>query len=89
MDNRAIYVSLQLDANTRERAEQVLAELGVSLGDVVTLLMRRVANEGALPFDMKVPNEESLAAIDELESGRAPRFENLDSLMDDLGRDGD
>jgi len=86
MNDLPTDVCLRLDADTRERAERVLADLGLSLGEVVSVLIRRVADEGVLPFEMKIPNEETLAAMDELESGRAPRFKDVDSLMEDLLR---
>jgi DNA-damage-inducible protein J len=47
--------------------------------------LRRVADEKRLPFDVKVPNAESKAAIKELEAGKGKTFKSADALFDDLG----
>ena len=49
------------------------------------MLMTRVADEQRLPFDVRVPNSESKAAMAELDAGRGTRFGNAEALFDDLG----
>ena len=46
----------------------------------------RTAGE-PLPFDVRVPNAETAAAIRELEAGQGVRFESVDSLLADLNAD--
>jgi len=47
-------------------------------------LLVRVAKDKALPFEVKVPNAETRAAIAELEAGKGERFESVAALMADL-----
>jgi DNA-damage-inducible protein J len=49
------------------------------------MMLRRVADEKRLPFEVKVPNAESLAAKHELDAGKGKRFKSADALFDDLG----
>lgn len=87
MDNPDTYVRARLDADTKERAEKVLSRLGVSVEEVIALLMHRVADEGALPFALPTPSHQTKLAIAELEGGRSRQFADVRSLMEDLERD--
>lgn len=43
-------VQTRIDAGVKERAAEVLDHLGLTVSDVVRILLTRIANEGALPF---------------------------------------
>ncbi|MDE1162690.1 MAG: type II toxin-antitoxin system RelB/DinJ family antitoxin [Acidobacteriaceae bacterium] len=45
-------VQTRIDPSIKERATQVLEELGMSVSDVVRILLTRTAKEGALPFEL-------------------------------------
>ncbi len=73
--------------NTKERAAEALQAMGLSISDAIRLLMLRVADEHRLPFEVKVPNKQTLDAINELETGKGKKFNSIDALMDDLNAD--
>ena len=57
----------------------------MSVSDAIRMLLRRIADEKRLPFDVMVPNAETRAAIAELEAGKGKRFKDAEALFDDLG----
>ena len=77
-------VRARIDAATKARAASALAEMGLSISDAIRMLMLRISEERRLPFEVKAPNNESRAAIEELESGKGKRFESVAALMADL-----
>lgn len=77
-------VHVRVDEAVKAKAAATLAAMGLSVSDAVRMLLVRIAAEQALPFDARVPNAETVAAIQELEAGRGRRFENMDSLLADL-----
>ena len=77
-------VRARIDGRTKKRAAKVLAEMGLSVSDAIRLMLVRVAAEKALPFDVKIPNEESLEAIAELERGEGKVFETVEEFLADL-----
>jgi DNA-damage-inducible protein J len=81
------YVRARIDSTTKERATDALEAMGLSVSDAIRLLMVRVASERRLPFDVKVPTATTRKAIDELEAGKAKRFESIDDLMADMNAD--
>jgi DNA-damage-inducible protein J len=45
-------VQTRIDPELKERAAAVLDKIGLTVSDVVRILLTRVANEGALPFSL-------------------------------------
>ena len=43
-------VQTRIDPLVKERASEVLEQLGITVSDAVRILLTRTANEGALPF---------------------------------------
>lgn len=78
------YVRARIDAATKERAVEALADMGLTVSDAIRLLLIRVADERRLPFEVKAPNKETRAAIAELEAGGGKEFDTVTDLMNDL-----
>jgi DNA-damage-inducible protein J len=78
-------IRARIDAETKARAEDALKAMGLTMSDAIRLLMVRVAEERRLPFEVRVPNAETRAAMDELAEGRGERFETPDALFEELG----
>lgn len=81
------YVRARIDHDTKQRAANALKSMGLSLSDVIRILLIRLAEENKLPFELRVPNKETLEAIEELESGGGKKFDSIKALMDDLNED--
>ncbi|GLU28328.1 type II toxin-antitoxin system RelB/DinJ family antitoxin [Brucella sp. NBRC 12950] len=45
-------VQTRIDAEVRDRAAAVLESMGLTVSDVVRILLTRTANEGALPLEL-------------------------------------
>ena len=78
------FVRARIDSDTKERASEALAAMGLSVSDAIRLLMLRIADERRLPFEVKAPNATTRKAIAELEAGKGKRFASVDALMADL-----
>lgn len=78
---------VRVEDDTKELATQALATMGLSVSDAVRLFLRRVVADQAFPLELKVPNAETLAAMQEsraLLAARRARFATADALFDDL-----
>lgn len=80
-------VHVRVDEQVKAQAAETLAAMGLSISDAVRMLLVRVAAEKALPFDVRVPNAETIAAMQELEEGRGQRFDSVEALIADLNAD--
>jgi len=77
-------VQTRIDGAIKEQAAVVLAAIGLTVSDAVRLMLTRVAQDKALPFEPLVPNATTLAAIEEARQGGLPRFDNVSALMEHL-----
>ena len=81
------YVRARIDSETKARASDALAAMGLSVSDAIRLLMLRIADEHRLPFEIKAPSASSRQALAESEAGKVQRFATVDDLMADLHAD--
>ena len=77
-------VRARIDGKVKEQATRVLADMGLSVSDAIRMLLVRVAREKALPFDVRIPNEETVAAIEELRKGDGHKADSIDDLLAQL-----
>jgi DNA-damage-inducible protein J len=80
-------VHVRIDKRIKNKAAKTLASMGLSVSDAVRVLLTRVAVEQALPFDLKVPNAVTAAAMREARSGKLSSFSRVSDLMADLNAD--
>jgi DNA-damage-inducible protein J len=83
-------VRCRIDAKTKAEAAEVIEAMGLNISDAIRLFLRRVATDGAIPFDLRTPNKKTILAIQELESPKAKtklkKYKTADALHKDLLR---
>lgn len=77
-------VHIRVDEKVKEKATKTLAAMGMSVSDVVRILLVRVAKEKALPFEVRVPNRKTLAAMEAGERGEVSRATSVAAMMAEL-----
>ena len=78
---------VRVDEQMKTEASAALASMGLSLSDAVRILLKRVVCDQAFPLELKVPNAQTRAAIEEsraIMKSRSARFQSADALFDDL-----
>jgi DNA-damage-inducible protein J len=80
-------VRARINGKIKEEATAILAAIGLTPSDAFRLLMTKVAQEHSLPFDLLIPNKETVNAIKASRSGQVKSFSNLQELIDDLHAD--
>lgn len=78
-------VRARIDSGTKAKASAALAAMGLSVSDAIRMMLHRIAEEQALPFEVRAPNATTREAMAELEAGKGKRFASADALFDDLG----
>lgn len=84
------FVRARIDEGLKNEAAAVLAEMGLTVSDVVRMTLTRIAKDKALPFDVKIPNAETRAAIEEsraMMKARQARFADAEELFDALDQE--
>lgn len=87
-------LNIRTDPEIKAQAERIYRDFGITLTDAVNIFLRKSVMEGGLPFDMRQPNAETLAAMREAEDILAGRREargytSVQQLFDELDAEGD
>jgi DNA-damage-inducible protein J len=77
-------VHVRVDEKTKASATKALASMGLSVSDAVRVFLTRVAVEQQLPFELKVPNAETRAAMEEARAMTRARFTNAGEQIREL-----
>jgi DNA-damage-inducible protein J len=80
-------VRARIETGLKKEATAVLAAMGLSVSDAIRLMLVRVVSDKALPFDVRIPNAETRAAMRDIQDGKVTRFESVEALMADLNDD--
>lgn len=87
MDRKMSTLQVRVDDDVKEQAKKVLADYGVSMSTAVGLLLHRIVEDKTLPFELKIPNAQTQAAIEEsrkMMAERKLRFASAGELFADL-----
>ena len=84
------FVRARIDEKLKAEASEVLAEFGLTVSDVVRMTLTRVAKDGAVPLELKVPNAQTQTAMREsraLMKKHNQRFNNAKDIFKALDED--
>ena len=85
-------VHVRVDEDVKEQASEALAAMGLTVSAAVKIFLRRVAIEKEMPFDIRIPNAQTRAAIaeaDEMVRLNAPTYKTAEALFDALDKAGE
>ncbi len=80
---------IRVDDKIKKQATEALAAMGLSVSDAVRILLKRVVNDQAFSLELKVPNAQTCAAMEEaraLMQRGAACFDSGEALINGLGK---
>ena len=80
---RTETIRARVEPELKSEAEAILKEVGLSSSEAMRLFLHQVVSQRGLPFEVKIPNAETVAAIEELEAGNGIRVSSIEELLDD------
>lgn len=82
---KTAVITARVEPELKEEVEAVLSELGLSTSQAILLYFKQIAMQQGIPFLIKIPTQETLAAIEESQNPqKLPAFDDVDALFDDL-----
>ena len=74
-------IRARVEPDLKHQAEELFSELGLSATEAITLFYKQVTLHRGLPFDVKVPNAETIEALQQARDGVGlTEYAELDSL---------
>ncbi|MGD9887874.1 MAG: type II toxin-antitoxin system RelB/DinJ family antitoxin [Halothiobacillaceae bacterium] len=80
------FVWVRIDETLKNEADAVLADMGLTVSDVVRIALTKIAKEKALPFDICTPNALTAETLAKSERGEdVHHAKDADDLFEQLG----
>lgn len=80
------FVRARIDETLKEEAAAVLADMGLTVSDVVRIVLTRIAKDKALPFELRVPNKLTVETLAKSERGEElHQAKDAEDLFGQLG----
>lgn len=86
-----VSTNISIDAETKAKAQTLLADFGMDLSTAVNIFLKQMIYEGSFPFAItrEMPNKLTLDAMREAQEMRSSpekykRYDNVDSMMEDI-----
>ena len=74
-------IRARVEEELKRQAEELFSELGLSATEAITLFYKQVTVHRGLPFDVRMPNAETLEALRQVRDGHElTEYANLEDL---------
>jgi len=84
--SKTTFVRARVEPSLKGQAEGVLAELGITPTQAITMLYKRVVRDHEWPLELKIPNAETQQALNETDRGIGLiSCKDADDLFNKLG----
>jgi DNA-damage-inducible protein J len=79
-------VRARIDEKTKKQAAKVFADCGMTISDVIRIMLIRTAKEREIPFSIHIPNNKTITAMREVENGRkkGKSYKYFEAMLKDL-----
>ena len=83
-------INIHVNDKVKKEAETIFKSLGLNMLVAMNLFLKKCINENGIPFDLKIPNRETIETMEETNkilNGDIERksYKNVDELFEDLG----
>lgn len=80
------FVRARVDEALKKEAASVLADMGLTVSDVIRIVLTKVAKDKALPFELRIPNKLTAETMAKSERGEdIHRAKDANDLFEQLG----
>ena len=74
----------RLTPEIKKQAEAILKELGISISTAYEMFYRQIIAHQGIPFDLHIPNQETLQAMRDARDGKGKKYDSVDEMFEDL-----
>lgn len=84
--SKSVLVSFRTKSELKEKADIIFDTLGISKTEAFNMFLANVILNNGIPFDVKIPNKETIQVIEDVENGKdITTYKNLDDFYNALG----
>ena len=82
--SRAASIHARIDPTLKHDAENILHKLGLNASLAINAFYAQIVHVRGIPFELRLPNEETIAAMKELDSGNVKTYDSMQDLWSEI-----
>jgi len=83
--HKVATVNTRIEPKLKTRAEAILRKVGLTSAEAVRLFYMQVCLNNGLPFEVKIPNKQTIKAMHNADKRNTHKAKSVDELFEDLG----
>ena len=76
--------TIRVDEENYLKAREILSQIGLNYSQAISVFNNMIVLNKGLPFELKIPNNQTKQALHELEVKDGKTFDSVDELFADL-----
>ena len=83
---KTAIINARIKPQLKTEVEDILSQLGITTTQAITMFFEQVRANKGIPFDLKLPNDETIQAIEDARNNRNMTETTIDELKRDLSQ---
>ena len=81
-----VRTNVYLDADIKAKAQEIFKQYGIGLSDAFNMFLSQSVLERGIPFEIKIPNQETIEAIKDARNNRNMETVSFKKMQEDMKR---
>ncbi len=82
--HKVATINTRIEPKLKSQAETIFRKVGLTSAEAVRLFYMQVCLHKGLPFEVKIPNEETVKAMQDADKRKTRKAKSVDDLFDNL-----
>ncbi len=83
--NEKTRTNVYLDTAMKKKAQEIFKQYGMGLSDAFNIFLSQSVMEKGIPFQIKIPNDDTAKVIQDAREGKNMTKVSLDELKESIG----
>ena len=83
--NEKTRTNVYLDSEMKKKAQEIFKQYGMGLSDAFNIFLAQSVMQRGIPFEIKIPNDETAQVIKDAREGKNMTKISLDELKKEVG----
>jgi len=79
-----VRTNVYLDADIKAKAQEIFKQYGIGLSDAFNMFLSQSVLERGIPFEIKIPNKETIEAIEDARNNRNMETISFEKMQEDM-----
>ena len=80
-------LKLRLEQSLKDEASLLAKSMGFTISDAVRMFLVKFVDEQKIPFDISIPNKQTIKAIMDVENGNTVKVESFSNLIAEIDKE--